>query len=88
MNIIQREFSGQADVPAMAALVKDFPAGNLHVTDLPYRLSSWALDDPGNIGLWVGEGDKLIAWVVLQTPFWTFDFAFHPEAGPDLLRRL
>jgi hypothetical protein len=88
MNIIQRKFSGQADIPAMAMLVKDFPAGNLHVTDLPYRFSSWALDDPGNIGLWVGDGDQLLAWAVLQTPFWTIDFALHPEADPDIRSRL
>lgn len=88
MKVIQRGYTGQADVQAMAALGRDFPASNVHVIDLPYRLSSWALDDPGNIGLWFGDGDQLLAWAVLQTPFWAIDFAFHPEAGPDLHRRL
>lgn len=30
----------------------------------------------------------MLAWAVLQTPFWTIDFAFHPEASQDLRRWL
>ena len=52
MTIRQKVFAGEADLRAMAALVAAFPERNLHVIDLPYRLSSWALDDPANIGLW------------------------------------
>ncbi len=40
-----REFRGDADIPAMIALARAFPNECLHVTDLPYRLSSWALAD-------------------------------------------
>ena len=69
MNIIQREFHGQADMQAMAALVRDFPTDDLHVSDLPYRFSSWALDDPGNIGFWFGLWNQLLAWAILQSPF-------------------
>jgi len=32
----------------MAALAQAFPDSHLHATDLPYRLSSWAMDDPEN----------------------------------------
>ena len=46
----------------MAALAQAFPAENLHVVDLPYRLSSWALDDPDNVGLWLNEHGELRAW--------------------------
>lgn len=88
MQAIQREFSGEADKWAMAALVQAFPAGNLHVTDLPYRLSSWAFDYTGNIGLWVNPQGQLVAWAVMQTPFWTIDYACHPEAESDLHRQL
>jgi len=34
----------------MADLVTAFPARQLHVVDLPYRLCSWALDEPDSIG--------------------------------------
>lgn len=65
----------------MAALVRSFPADNLHVADLPYRLCSWALDDHGNIGLWTDNNGDLVAWAVLQTPFVAIDVAVHPDAG-------
>jgi ribosomal protein S18 acetylase RimI-like enzyme len=42
------------------------------------------LDDPENIGLWFDENQQLVAWAVLQTPFWTIDYACHPEAERNL----
>jgi ribosomal protein S18 acetylase RimI-like enzyme len=57
------------------------PANNLHVTDLPYRLSSWALDNPLTVQLWRAANGQLLAWAVLQTPFWALDYAIHPDAG-------
>jgi ribosomal protein S18 acetylase RimI-like enzyme len=62
----------------MAALVEAFPEHNLHVIDLPYRLCSWALDEPANIGLWFSAQGELRAWAVMQTPFWCIDFVLHP----------
>jgi mycothiol synthase len=85
---IQRRFSGEADLQAMAALVQAFPADNLHVVDLPYRLCSWAFDDPENIGLWHTPEGQLLAWAVMQAPFWTIDAACHPDAVKDLRRLL
>ena len=84
MSITQRSYSGDADKHAMALLVNAFPKRNLHVADLPYRLSSWAFDDPENIRLWFSEDNQLIAWAVLQSPFWTFDYAYSPETGRNL----
>lgn len=88
MNISQRDFSGEADKREMEALVYSFPDANLHVVDLPYRLSSWALDYRDNVGLWAGADGQLLAWAVMQTPFWTIDYALHPEADEGLLRRI
>ena len=88
MKIGQREFSGETDKRAMIALAHIFPTDSLHVVDLPYRLSSWALDDPDNIGLWVNAEGQLLAWVVMQTPFWTIDYVYHPDADTNLHRRL
>jgi mycothiol synthase len=84
MKIGQREFSGETDKRAMIALAQAFPTDNLHVVDLPYRLSSWALDDPDNIGLWVNAEGQLLAWAVMQTPFWTIDYAYHPDTDMNL----
>jgi hypothetical protein len=53
MKTAQRESSGETDIQAMIGLARVSPADNLHVVDLPCRVSSWALDDPDNVGLWV-----------------------------------
>lgn len=89
MNITQRTFSGAADLAQMAALTYAFPADHLHVVDQPYRFSSWALDEPANAQLWEDEQGRIVAWVVMQTPFWSIDYACHPdfvdEVHPQLL---
>ncbi len=72
------------DRAALAALAHVCPADNLHVVDLPYRLCSWAFDEPLNWAVWPGPGG-LRAWAALQTPFWTLDFACHPDHEADLL---
>src|SRR5512133_3189337 len=77
--LTQRSYSGEADKAKMLALSCQFPSDNLRVTDLPYRLSSWALDDLKNVALWFDENQQLVAWAILQTPFWTIDYAYHPS---------
>jgi len=84
----RRGFCGAADVEAMGALARAYPGDTLHVVDLPYRFSSWAMDEPENVGLWAGEYGQLVAWAVMQTPFWTIDYACHPQAGPELHRQV
>src|SRR5215216_6267510 len=79
MTITFRKFAGDADTQAMAALAATNPTANLHLIDLPYRFSSWALDEVENIGLWVDGEDRLAAWTVMQTPFWTIDYVYHPN---------
>jgi ribosomal protein S18 acetylase RimI-like enzyme len=69
----------------MATLSRQFPADNLRITDLPYRFSSWAFDDPENVRLWFDADGQLLAWAVLQTPWWTIDFAIQPQTKSDLL---
>src|SRR5205085_8024544 len=81
----QRAYQGEADQAAMAALVTEHPNDNLHVVDLPYRFCSWAFDDPANVGLWVDGAGQLLAWAVMQTPFWSLDFAYSPDAGSGAL---
>jgi len=88
MAVERHTFGGAADIQAMAALSRAFVADNLHVVDLPYRFGSWALDDPANVGLWASEGGELVGWAVMQTPFWTIDYACSPRAGGQLHREI
>ena len=67
------------------ALARATADDHLHVTDLPYRLSSWALDDPANINLWFDERSHLLGWAAMQTPFWTVDFVIRPGMDSTLL---
>jgi len=48
MKLFSRPFSGEPDKDKMIALAWQSPADNLPVIDLPYRLSSWSLDDSLN----------------------------------------
>jgi ribosomal protein S18 acetylase RimI-like enzyme len=80
MTISLRAYAGAADQQRMAELARTFPDGNLHVVDLPYRLSSWAFDYPEAIGLWEDDDQQLVAWAVFQTPFWAIDYVVHPAS--------
>jgi ribosomal protein S18 acetylase RimI-like enzyme len=79
-----RTFQGEADRRRMRDLVRLRAADHVHTVDLPYRLSSWALDEAENVGMWEDKAGCLMAWAALQTPFWTIDIACHPEAPTDL----
>ncbi len=63
----------------MLSLAQQYPRDHVHVVDLPYRLASWAFDYPANIHAWRGPTGELLAWAVLQTPFWTVDIACRPD---------
>jgi ribosomal protein S18 acetylase RimI-like enzyme len=80
-----RAYQGEADQAAMAALAAANPDDNLHVVDLPYRFCSWAFDDPANVGVWVDGAGQLLAWAVMQTPFWSIDYVVSPDAGSGAL---
>jgi ribosomal protein S18 acetylase RimI-like enzyme len=80
-----RGITDQAEMLAVAQLGK---GQNLHVIDLPYRFSSWAFDDPANIALWRGKDGALLAWVLLNTPFWSIDFAMHPAVDHSALKTI
>lgn len=88
MTITLRPFSTEQDKYLMSVLAYQCFESNLHVVDLSYRLSSWALDDPENVGLWFDENQQLVAWATLQTPFWTIDYVCRPEYEPHLHREI
>jgi hypothetical protein len=80
----KRPFNGQADKLAMAALAQAASDSTFHIVDLPYRLSSWALDDPQNACLWMDQAGQLQGWAVVQAPWWFFDYACPPQAEAEL----
>jgi methyltransferase (TIGR00027 family) len=84
---VERALAGESDLQAMMALARAAPDDHLHVVDLPYRLASWALDDAENVGLWLDDG-QLLAWAVVQAPWWTVDYAIHPRAERELHGRI
>jgi mycothiol synthase len=80
----QRPYTGPADQTIMTSLSEAAPSENLHIFDLPYRFSSWAFDDPKNVGLWFADSGQLIAWAVMQIPFWSIDYALAPSMPTGL----
>jgi ribosomal protein S18 acetylase RimI-like enzyme len=88
MTITLHSLSTEQDKYLMSALARQCFENNLHVIDLPYRLSSWALDDHENVGLWFDENQQLVAWAALQSPFWTIDYVCHPRHEADLPREI
>lgn len=72
------------DIQSMIALAISCSHNNFHNFDLPYRLSSWTLDSEDNCLLWF-ENDQLVAWAILQTPFWCLDYVIHPQFESVLL---
>lgn len=80
-----RSFQSEADKLLMADLSCRFPAAHLRRSDLPYRFSSWALDDRENARLWFASSGSLVGWAALQSPFWTIDTGWDPSAAADLL---
>ncbi|HZU87096.1 MAG TPA: GNAT family N-acetyltransferase [Anaerolineaceae bacterium] len=88
MNIHSKPFSVSADLPAMLTLAQTYSDNHLHVIDLPWRFSSWALDDPENVGLWVDSTGQLVAWAVLNTPFWMIDHACDPSVEAEVFPRI
>lgn len=74
MLLTHRPFLQDLDKQLMIDLACQFQIDHLHVVDLPYRLSSWGLEDTENVRLWF-DGENLVAWAVLQSPFWGIDYA-------------
>ena len=79
-----RDSSMITDWPTLQSLARLAPATTLHVTDLPYRFSSWACEAPENLAVWRSPSGELIAWAALQAPFWTIDCAIHPNFENEL----
>lgn len=58
------------------------PEQHLHLIDLPYRLSSWALERADHVYVSHDDSGAPQAWAVLQTPFWAIDIVADTTGGP------
>ncbi|MBI1299731.1 GNAT family N-acetyltransferase [bacterium] len=74
-----RTFQGVSDFAEIMSLAILAPIEQLSATALPYQLSSWALDDPGNVGLWADEKGSLVAAALMQVPFHSLLYCVHPQ---------
>ncbi len=88
MEFTQKIPSLPNDFSLMVELANRFREDSFHVSDLPYRFSSWALDDPENACLWCDANGNLLAWAVMQTPFWTVDLVLNPQFARYLFPRI
>jgi len=84
MKTIHRPYQNEADQQWMLALAHQYATQHLRVLDLPYRFSSWALDDPENARLWFDSEGSLLGWAVMQTPFSIIDITCRPDFVPTL----
>jgi len=88
MEFIQKTPQVPKDFPKMIELANRFKQSTFHVSDLPYRFSSWALDNPTNASLWFNAEGDLVAWAVIQSPWWTVDLAINPQFSNRLLPQI
>jgi ribosomal protein S18 acetylase RimI-like enzyme len=77
----QRSFRGPADFAAIMELAIQAPVEQFSATALPYQLSSWALDDADNVGLWEDGAGRLVAFALMQRPFGSLYYTIHPAAN-------
>ena len=85
MDSHNRPLENEADQILITALAHRNAGQPVNTVDLPYRLASWALDDPQNTSLWFSADGKLLAWAIMQTPFWTIDLAIDPAVEQELV---
>lgn len=88
MEIIQKTPCLPEDFSRMFVLANQCDQDAFHIADLPYRFSSWAFDSPENACLWTDTNGKLLAWAVMQSPFWTIDLVLNPEFFRVLFPRI
>lgn len=64
-------------IERIAEFIYACPEGFPNLVDLPYRLSSWALDDPANYHIWEADG-QVQAVGLIQLPWLALDYALRP----------
>jgi mycothiol synthase len=76
------------DLDRIYDLVAKLPNDALHLTDLPWRLTSPSMAIPDRVRLWEGcdEDGSLVAWAGLQRPSWhCLDYDIRPDKRSEEL---
>ncbi|MEO9085548.1 MAG: GNAT family N-acetyltransferase [Ktedonobacteraceae bacterium] len=81
MTITRHPFRGEADMPRILDLVDSMPLTCPHVIDLPWRLSSPAINEGRDAAFWQDSGGRVVGFAAWQYDWAALDFFILP--GPQ-----
>ena len=81
MTITRQPFRGVADMPRIFDLVRAMPLSCRHVIDLPWRLSSPAIQEGRDAAYWEDAKEQVVGFAAWQYYWATLDFFILP--GPE-----
>lgn len=81
MTITRHPFRGEADMPCILDLVDSMPLTCPHVIDLPWRLSSPAINEGRDAAFWQDSGGQVVGFTAWQYYWAALDFFILP--GPQ-----
>jgi mycothiol synthase len=81
MTITQHAYRGEADLPRLLDLIRSMPLTCRHVIDLPWRLSSPAIQEGRDAAFWEDGSGQVVGFAAWQQYWAALDFFIAP--GPD-----
>lgn len=78
MTITMRPCRGEADFPRLTELLRDMPSASRHLVDLPWRISSPALQSGLDAYLWEDERGILHGFAAWQVYWAALDYFIRP----------
>lgn len=81
MTVIRRPFRGEADTPLILELINRMPLSCRHVIDLPWRLSSPAINEGLDAAFWEDSSGQVVGFAAWQYYWAVLDFFIPP--GPE-----
>src|SRR5579884_1642263 len=82
MTITRHPFRSEADMPRILDLVRSMPFSCRHVIDLPWRLSSPAINEGHDATFWEDSDGQVIGLAAWQYYWAALDFFILP--GPQM----
>lgn len=83
MTITRHAFRGEVDMPRILNLVSSMPLACRHVIDLPWRLSSPAINEGRDAAFWQSADGQVVGFAAWQYYWAALDFFILP-GRPDL----
>ncbi len=81
MPISRQPFRGETDMPRIRDLVQSLPIACRHVIDLPWRLSSPAINEGRDAAFWINADEQVVGFAAWQQYWAVLDFFILP--GPE-----